>query len=510
MATILNTNLANQNLGRVLFHERFDSNGFTSNKSLAEMRLTKSDTLNPVITHLMGAENKMFPLTFLTEGQKGGMKRNEIQDVEYNWPVITRMKKSDAIVSHEYATGDTVGRGGAPFQLVFRTNFLKNQHLIHSPNGLQARVQGRPRPVGNGWLYTLRLIYRDSEESVALSEITPNTLWAMVGGAPVSESHSSGNESNKQAPGKLKNQISIIRKSYEVGGNVKERTVEFQFNIKGKTTSYWMPFEEYQHEIEFKTACEEHLWWSRYNRDAQGNITTIDDETGFPIPMGGGINDQIPHQDSYGRLTVSKLHNTVGDVLYGGTDTGNMDVVLFTGKGGAREFDRAIKDEVNGGSSGWRLIEGNVADKFVTGSGPHKLSFGAYFNQYKHVDGHTITIKMLNLLDFGGRADNAPKHPETGWPLTSYEMYFVDMSTYDGERNVQMVSQKGRSMVRGIEQGMTLVKGKSYGDYSGNTMSSNMMNVSTSQDKTSIHFLKTLGVAIRRNTHCFKLTCDLS
>ncbi len=506
MATILNTNLANQQQSRILFHERFDSKGFTTNNSLAEMRLTKSDTLNPVITHLMGQENKKFPLTFLTEGQKGGMKMNSIEDIEYNWPVITRMKRSDAIASHEFASTDKPGLRGSTFKVVFKTDWIKPQHIIHSPNGIQARVQTRPVPVANGYEYTLVLIYRDLSEYCDPSELAVNTLWSMVGGAPVSESHSSGNESNKQAPGKLKNQISVIRKSYEVGGNVRNRTVEFQFNIKGKMTNYWMPFEEYQHEIEFKQACEEHLWWSKYNRDDRGNITTIDPETGFPIPLGGGINDQIPHKDTYGILTVQKLHNTVGDVLYGGTDTGNMDVVLFTGIGGAREFDGAIKRETNG-SGGWRLLDGNVADKFVQGMpGSNKLSFGGYFNQYKHVDGHTITIKLLNLLDFGGRADNATKHPVTGYPLTSYEMYFVDMSTYDGERNLQMVTQKGRSMVRGIEQGMTLIKGSSYGDYNGN--SKNLM-LATDQDKSSVHYLKTLGVSIRRNTHCFKLSCDL-
>lgn len=508
MAEILNNNnLANQNLGRILIHEYFDDKGFTNNNSLAAMRLTKSDTLNPVITHLMGNEIKKFPLTFLTEGQKGGMKKNEIQDVEYNWPVMTRLKKSDAIASHEYAANDEPGKFGSPFYVTFKTQWLKQQHIVHSPNGVQARIEGRPTPVGDGWRYTLRLIYTDPEEFVPVSELAPDTLWAMVGGAPVAESHSSGNESNKQSPGKLRNQISIIRKSYEFGGNVQNRTVEFQINIGGRTTSYWMPYEEYMHEIQFKIDCEEHLWWSKYNRDSKGNITTIDPQTGFPIPIGAGVNEQIPHMDTYGRLTVQKLHNTVGDVLYGGTDTGNMDVVLFTGIGGAREFDNAIKTETNG-AGGWRLITGNVADKFVQGApGSNKLSFGAYFSQYKHIDGHTITIKLLNLLDFGGRADNSPKHPETGYPLSSYEMYFVDMSTYDGERNLQMVCQKGRSMVRGVEQGMTLVKGSSYGDYNGNAK--NLM-LATDQDKSSVHFLKTLGVVIRRNTHCFKLTCDLS
>ena len=112
----------------------------------------------------------------------------------------------------------------------------------------------------------------------------------------------------------------------------------------------------------------------------------------------------------------------------------------------------------------------------------------------------------MNLLDYGSRADNSPKHPISNLPMSSYEMYFVDMSNYDGERNVRLVSQKGRSMVRGIEQGMTLYKGANYGDYSGNAKD---LKLSTDQDKTAIHYMKTVGVLIRRNTHCFKLSCDL-
>ena len=182
-----------------------------------------------------------------------------------------------------------------------------------------------------------------------------------------------------------------------------------------------------------------------------------------------------------------------------------MNVVLFTGIGGAREFDSAIKRDANGSGS-WKLLEGDAATKFITGTaGSNKLSFGAYFSTYKHIDGHSITVKILNLLDHGSRAENSPKHPVSGYPLSSYEMFFVDMSTYEGVRNVQMVSQKGRSMIRGIEQGMTLIKGKGYGDYNGNAL-----NLATDQDKTAIHYLKTLGISIRRNTHCFKLTCDLS
>ena len=492
---------------RVLKHESFDGKGFTTMNSLAHMRLTKSETLNPIITHLMGDESKKFPLTFLTEGQKGGMRTETIENIEYNYPVMTRIKKSDRIVSHEYGEDDQIGANGVPFQLVMATNFLKNQHTVHTRNGKQARIIGKGVKVSTGFLYSFQFLYRSDNDFIPVTELTAGLRLAMVGGASVSEAYSSGNESNVQAPGKVKNQIGVLRKSYEIGGNLPNMTVEFQFNIKGKKTSMWMPWEEYQHEMQFKEACEEHLWWSEYNRNSQGDITTIDPETGFPIPIGAGINDQIPNKDTYGFLTVNKLSRTVGDVLYGGTDTGNMDIVLFTGTGGAREFDRAIKRE-NVGAGGWTLVNSNVADKFVTGTpGSNNLAYGAYFSTYRHIDGHTITVKQLPLLDHGGRATNAELHPTENLPLTSFEMYFVDMSTYEGQRNVKMVSQKGRSMVRGVEQGMTLIKGSNFADYSGNASN---LQLATDIDKSAVHYLKTLGVCIRRNTHCFKLSCDLS
>lgn len=505
--------LQGQRESRILVHETFDGNGFTTNNSLSQMRLTKPDQINPVITHLMGKDEDAFPLTFLTEGQAGGNRKIEIQDIEYEWNVMGRLKKSDSVLSTEYSSGDEIGKGGVPFRITFKSNWIKGQHTIHSPEGSQARVHGKPRPVNGGYEYTLQLIYSNATEAVSYAEVLPGVRWSMVGGASVSEAYSSGNESNKQAPAKLKNQISIIRKSFEIGGNVSNRTVEFQFNIKGKTTSYWMPFEEYQHEIQFKTACEEHLWWSKYNRDSQGRITTIDPDTQLPIPIGAGVDDQIPNRDTYGILTASKIRSTVSDVMYGATDKntpgkGGMEIILYTGIGGMEEFDRAIKEDANG-LSGWTLLSGNVADKFVRGSGTHNLSYGAYFNQYVHINGHIITVKHLPLLDYGGRAENANLHPVSGKPLTSYEMYFVDQSTYDGERNVQMVSQKGRSMIRGIEQGMAIYKGESFDSYMSYKGNATNLNLATDQDKTSIHFMKTLGICIRRNNHCFKLTCDI-
>ena len=53
-----------------------------------------------------------------------------------------------------------------------------------------------------------------------------------------------------------------------------------------------------QHEMAFKGDVEENLWESGYNRDANGRITMIDEETQLPIPMGAGVIEQIPNVDT--------------------------------------------------------------------------------------------------------------------------------------------------------------------------------------------------------------------
>lgn len=481
---------------RILYRDTFDGNGFTNENSLANALLTKPDQITPVLTHLAGREDKRFPLTFLTEGQKGGTRLVELNDVQYEWSTINKMKHSDKIVSSVYTSvTDRAGINNSPIYVTFETNWLKTQHTVHTPNGYVVRVAGKPQRVGAHFLYEFRLITTDASAYIPYTEFVAGMSWAMVGGANVSESFSMGNESNVMMPGKMKNQIGITRKSYHWGGNIAKKTVEILLQDKnGAKTNYWLPFEEWQHMLNFKQACEENYWYSRYNRDAQGQIALTDEDSGLPIPMAAGVEDQIPNVDTYSTLTYKKIKNTVGDVMYGATDTGKMEVVLYTGLGGLEEFSEAMQDK----ALGYTQI---VGDKFVKGEGRNLMLTG-FFTSFQHIDGHVVTVAHLPLLDFGAKAEIAPKHPISGRPITSYDMYFVDQSTYDGEPNVIMVTQKGRSMVRGMVRGITPMN---YGDFTGNTD-----YIATEQDKSSVHLMSAKGICIRRNNHCFKLSCNLA
>lgn len=494
MSTVIST--------RIINPERFDPKGYTDENSLANALLTKPDKINPIITYYMGKDSDMFPLTFLSEGQVGGVK--EVDDVQYEWDVMGRMKHSDYVVSTPYTSGDKPGLNGTPFKVTFKTKWLIEQHGLVSPNGVFVRIMTKPEQKGNNYEYTLQLKEPDAGNYCSLSELVAGTKWTMVGAATVSESQSMGNRSNIQTPGKRTNQISFIRKSYHIAGNVANKTVEVTFNIGGKPTMKWMAFEEWTNQMEFKRSCEEHYWYSIYNRKPDGTIIMKDYDNGKPIPEGAGVY-QICKQanyDTYGlTLPLKKLKNTVGDVMYGATDTSKMQVVLYGGLGFLEDFDAAIKSEAGAGGAGF--VQALGATQISAGSpGSHDLVYGAYFGAYKHVDGHTIITKHLPLLDYGARAENSPRHPISGKPLTSHSGIFVDQSTYDGVKNVQMFTQRGRSLIRGVEKGMTPVPDSWGGNAS--------PLVSTEQDQSSLHLMASKGVNINRDNHCFVLECVIS
>ena len=465
-----------------LYEDYFNAEGMTDENSLANALLTQPDVLSPVITHLAGREDKRFPLSFLTEGQG---KVKYINDVEYDYPVMGRLNK--AVKSSALVSG--TGVNSTRFKVRFDDKWFIKQYIIESEAGIQARVMEDPYEDGAGWVYTLQLVTADSTDAVASGDVAGKN-WVQLF-APTAISGSTGNESNWVAPSKMRNQISLIRKSYRYEGNMPDRVVNFEFNVDGKKTDLWYDFEEYQHMLRWKEETEYALWYSKYNRSTDGNIALKDDNN-KPIPIGAGVIEQIPNVDTYSALTATKIKSVVRDALYGASDAQDMNIVLFTGLGGMEEFDNAMKSEVSAGS----YIKNTDPANFISG-GRTSLELGGFFTSYRHIDGHTVTVRHLPLFDHGARALNSPKHPVSGLPMESYRMIFLDMSTYDGETNVSMVSRKGRELVRWAVAGASVPPGFA----GGNALRANDV------DGASVHFMKETGIAIRRATNCLHLEC---
>lgn len=468
-----------------LYNDQFNADGMTDENALTNALLTQPDVLSPVITHLMGREDKRFPLSFLTEGF-GNVKY--INDVEYDYPVMGRMNKSVKCIALVQGTGVAHSR----FKVEFAEKWFVRQYIIEFPTGIQMRIMEDPYEGTNGgWVYTCQLITTNAQDAISSTDVVGENAIQLF--APSAMSGSRGNESNWVAPSKMRNQISLVRKSYRYEGNATNKVVQFQLPLASGTTNLWYPFEEYQHQLRWREEVESILWYSKFNKDANG-VIHLKDDNGKPIPLGAGVLEQIPNYDTYSILTAQKLKTVVRDALYGATDASETNIVLFTGLGGLEEFDRAMKDELANGT----YIKNTDPNSFVRG-GSESLQFGGFFTSYKHIDGHNITVRQLPMFDHGARAMNSRRHPVTGLPLESYRMIFLDMSTYDGQQNVTMVTRKGRELVRWAVAGASVPPG-----FSGNSLRANDI------DGASVHFMKECGINIRRATNCLHLECNIS
>ena len=471
----------------------YNDQQMTDTNSLVNALMEKPEELSPIITHLAGREEKKFPLSFMTEGV--GNTRS-IDRFEYEYRVKTHEVNVRPVVT---SLGAAVGANGQMFKVVFPDKFFIFPYTLVSQSGVLARIMDEPKPVSGGYEYTLRLVSPD-QASMPAADVAAGALFGMLF-ASVGIDFSRGNASNWTAPGLVRSKIGTVRKSYHMSGNAKDYVAQFELPLKeGSSTKLWMDYEEYRHMLKFKEECEMYYWYGQKTYGSDG-VNNMIDENGQPVLAGPGLFEQIINKDTYSTLTQKKIENTIGDLFYGMTDATDKQVTLFTGIGGAREFDRALRNYY----SDWFWYEQQIPgylttteSKFITGSG-RSLGITGYFTSYDHIDGHRVNVVKVPLFDHGPVAQASKKHPETGLPLESYRMTFVDQSSYDGENNLQMINKKGREMLRWCVAGSVVPKGFAETD----TRASDI-------DGASVHMLKTAGILLRRFDTSLDLQCVAS
>lgn len=482
----------------------FDAKSMADETNFYAARHGAPAELTMKLTWLLGDSTKSFPLAMATMGDivsaDGGFKKTnnkvkELDDIQFTWPVMSRLNKASVVATTNSTANQ--GLGNSPFTVVFTDNWMKRNYMIESPLGIQAYVLGDPVKVSEGYAYSLQLNAVSDTTICPASELVAGVLWSDLNTFNA-ESESRGTEFKRVAPGKYKNQMSIIRMSHQWAGNAANKVMSITVDHGGKSMKLWMDFEQYQFERAWLEEVEHMFWYSRYNRKTNGDIALRDVLTGKAIPTGAGLLEQINNYASYTRLTYSFLQNVLANALFGQSDTDGMSITLYTGRGGMREFDRAMKES---GTIQNLLAQGggNIADKFVKGSGNYDLVSTGFFDAMYHIDGYYVKVKHNPIFDYGRRAVKSPLHPETGFPLESYRMVFIDDGMFDGEPNLQFVCEKGRRMLHGVVTGLTNPP-KQYKIMAGlnNIASGDLALLSSDVDAASYHRLATGGVNLRR------------
>ena len=452
-------------------------------------------------TYNYGMDDDRFPLSFMTEGQ-GSAGTVDIATVQWTWSTMGRMKFTDMVTYFNTANKEP-GRGGAEFEVHFATHWFIEQYGLIAPDGkTTVRVQKDLGESAYGYGYLLKLTSPNPNAFVDPEMLAKGKYWSMS--APtVSESYSKGNRSNTMGPGKMTSQLEFQRYSKEIAGNLANVVTEYEFkNAAGASSKLWINEEMRQFHLNMRVMNEERLWMAEYNRNANGEILLKDRDNGKPIPHTSGMLEicRESNYDTYGEyLTLNKIKRTVGDVLDRDTDTGTMNIVLMGGKGFLEDFDEAMKMDAK--ENGFLTPLG---DREIQGSGDN-LEYGAYFRKYKTVDGHTITAKHCSFFDKGTIAEAAKQngmiHPRSGLPITSHQACFIDFSSYEGQRNVRMVRQKGQIYKAKVIEGMT--------DIPAAWGLPNTNHAATDVDNARYEIKSSLGLQVNNSNKMFMLKCEL-
>lgn len=486
---------------RVLSQGKYEDRGYSNEESIAYLQLQKPVEINAFLTYNYGMDDDRFPLSFMTEGQ-GSSGTVDIATVQWTWSTMGRMKFTD-FVTYFNTANTKPGLAGAEFEVHFSTHWFIEQYGLIAPDGMtQVRVQKDLGESPYGYGYLLKLTSPNPNAFIDPDMLAKGKYWSMS--APtVSESYSKGNRSNSMGPGKMTSQLEFHRYSKEIAGNLANVITEYEFKTNGGGTSkLWINEEMRQFHLNMRVMNEERLWMAEYNRNANGEVLLKDRDNGKPIPHTSGMLEicRESNYDTYGEfLPLTKIKRTVGDVLDRDTDTGTMDIVLMGGKGFLEDFDEAMK--VDAKENGFLTPLG---DKEIQGSGDN-LEYGAYFRKYKTVDGHTITAKHCSFFDKGTIAEAAKQngmiHPRSGLPITSHQACFIDFSSYEGQRNVRMVRQKGQIYKAKVIEGMT--------DIPACWGLPNTNHAATEVDMARYEVKSSLGLQVNNSNKMFLLKCVL-
>ena len=486
---------------RILSTTEYSSEAVVSSELLYKHGLVDPVVLDNSLTWLYGKDSDMFPLLTYTQGQGliSEMKPKELNSSEYTIRTMGRSKNTIEIlgVVSQFAS---LGRGGTLFEIYTKENPHAYYELISPDGKYHLRVTSEPVKAGaNRYKATVQLITADPTYAISPLSFGSPSHWA-ISAPSVAASKSNGTASNQIYPGKMISQFRYYRFSYNITGNISNQITTYEIPTDKGTGKYWLPSDFARWNNQNRAQLEVALWEDEYNRNENGEITTVDPETGEHIPKGPGVKQILKsfgNHDTYSNLTLGKIKRTMVEVIQNRVDSMSIpEIVVYTGLGGAEQFHNAVLSD-----SIANQYFTPLGEKAISGNG-NALSYGTYFNQYRTIDGKLFTVKVSNFFDHGPIAEAQRQNGMlyNGRPLSSYDLISIDHSkTDDNSRNMTLVAESGRVRIEGVYKGLTPIPA------SWQALASRDGALATRQDIASYEVMGSIGLAWKNPTTGFYL-----
>lgn len=467
---------------------RISNNVLNSTKTMTIRELSKLFTVAP---NMAAKTIRLFPqnsLSMLTEGL------GEIYDIKaksdsfeginewsYKWKLrghqLPKVHLAARSTGGAITAGSTLGANGQPFVIAFESSYYNPRDIIKLEDGSMLYMVSESTFISEGvFEATVKLISNDPTLTVATDFLVAGKTSGPAGNA-YPELSDKGYMNAGMAAEEWINYLTKVRYdwSWSADAAATKFLIEDTINHMGQTVKYnyitdqlWMNAMEQYH---FKKEME--LIYGKTTMDARGRCF-LQDEKGQDIIKGDGVVAQMDRscKQTYTKQTIALYEDILADMsLKMPKRTGNT-ILMTTGVQGYKEFGQVMRTE----HKGW-VADGNGA--YVrTKNG--KVQLGAEYNSFTF-QGNQIIVSCNNVFD---HPSNVSAVDSEGKLLESSKMLFIDMSTYDGVKNIQLIAKDGRSFVTGELDGIGGQDGKTSG------------KVGTLLDGSAKAIIGTLGVVM--------------
>jgi hypothetical protein len=465
---------------------KLGSGDFTDSNNLAQALMTQPE----IYKTLAYAFGDKYYLQYLTAGSgRVADKYKALGNNEYIWPMMGDLTKPIAI------TGACVGNGlgFSTFTAPLAEKYFFEGCVVHfGDEHIQARQQGDAVQVGNDWITTFKLVTDDAAAFVPATLLVSGNLVSYMYTAY--EEGSRGGGSFEAYPFWFKNQMTTLRMSYGMTGEAATDIMILEMgDEKGSKSNLWMYASDYQKMLVWQQMVERYRWYGTYNKTPQGEIH-LKGANGRPVSIGDGVLNQIADTNvwNYGVLTNDLMNDFLTDLLVASKDAENKKLMMFTGIGGIRQF----QDSILAAYSNVQIVD----TTFVSKNGMGMSFDNQSWTTYKGILNTEITVVHNPLYD--DRTFHTQLHPDTGLPLESYRMTFLDFSDYAGEPNISLVTKGKDGDNRAMRMWYTAGAEDPYG--SKNTGANKIMR-SSSLDGFECFYLSQQGIKVTNPLACGEL-----
>lgn len=465
---------------------KLNQGNFTDSNNLAQALMTQPEIYNT----LAYAFGDKYYLQYLTAGSgRVAEKYKSLGNVEYMWPLMGDLIKPIAI------TGTVIGNGlgFSSFSVPMAEKYFF-QGCVVKFGDVQARCQDDGRPDGTDTVYTFNLVTSDPNAFVPAADLVKGEMAVFMYTAY--EEGSRGGGAFEAYPFWFKNQQTTLRMSYGMTGDAASDIMVLEVGAEGgKKSNLWMYASDYQKMLMWQQQIEYFRWYGTNNMTPDGEVN-LPGANGRAVRVGSGVLEQISNSNKrgYTNLTTDIFNEFLTDLLLASKDAENKKLIMFTGAGGIQQFNDAINTTYNN----LQILD----TTFVSKNGMGMTFDNQNWTTYKGILNTELTVVHHPLYD--DRTKHLKKHPDTGLPLESYRMTFLDFSDYAGEPNISLVTKGSDGKNRAMEMWYTAGSTDPYSS-GGNSGAKKVMR-SSSLDGFECFFLSQQGVKVTNPLGCGELT----